>query len=171
MEYTFRKAEIADLKLIWDILEQAILRRKADGSKQWQDGYPNPDVIQKDIERGAGFVLTDRDMVIGYVSIVVNDEPAYAKIEGEWLSNGDFVVAHRIAIAENYIGKGLAKRILGSVEDFAIGKQISSVKVDTNFDNIAMIRTFEKQGYVYCGEVFFRGSARRAYEKVLSIEH
>lgn len=169
MEYTFRSAEITDLKPIWAILEQAILRRKADGSKQWQDGYPNPDVIQKDIECGTGFVLTDGTVIIGYVSVVANDEPEYARIEGEWLSNGDFVVAHRIAIAENYTGKGLAKRILGAVEDFAVSKHINSVKVDTNFDNIAMIKTFEKLGYIYCGEVYFRGSARRAYEKVLSI--
>jgi hypothetical protein len=28
-----------------DILQQAIARRKADGSNQWQDGYPNPEVI------------------------------------------------------------------------------------------------------------------------------
>jgi hypothetical protein len=30
---------------IWIILQQAIARRKADGSNQWQDGYPNPEVI------------------------------------------------------------------------------------------------------------------------------
>lgn len=168
MEYAFRKAEIADLHPIWGILQQAIIRRKEDGSDQWQDGYPNPDVIRKDVERGAGFVLTDKNTIIGYVAVLVNDEPEYAKIEGEWLTNGDFVVAHRIAVSENYAGKGLAKRILGFVEDFAVSNHINSIKADTNFDNIAMMKTFEKLGYVYCGEVYFRGSARRAYENVLS---
>ncbi|MFC7526668.1 GNAT family N-acetyltransferase [Parapedobacter sp. GCM10030251] len=168
MEYTFRKAEITDLHPVWDILQQAIIRRKQEGSNQWQDGYPNPDVIQKDIERGAGFVLTDKNTIIGYVAILVNDEPEYAKIEGKWLTDGDFVVVHRIAIAENHVGKGLAKRILAFVEDYAIDNHIRSVKADTNFDNMAMTKTFEKLGYVYCGEVYFRGSPRRAYEKVLA---
>lgn len=168
MAYTFRKAELADLHLIWDILQQAIIRRREDGSNQWQDGYPNLGVIQKDIERGAGFVLTEKDTIIGYVAVLVNDEPQYAKIEGEWLTSGDFVVVHRVAVSENYLGKGLAKRILGFVEDYAIDKHINSIKADTNFDNIAMMKTFENLGYVYCGEVYFRGSARRAYEKVLS---
>lgn len=166
MTYTFRKAEIADLHLIWDILQQAIIRRREDGSNQWQDGYPNLGVIQKDIERGVGFVLTDKDTIIGYVAVLVNDEPQYANIEGEWLTTGDFVVVHRVAVSEDYVGRGLAKRILGFVEDYAIDNHINSIKADTNFDNIAMMKTFEKLGYIYCGEVYFRGSARRAYEKV-----
>jgi hypothetical protein len=35
----------------FDILQQAIARRKADGSNQWQDGYPNPEVILNDITK------------------------------------------------------------------------------------------------------------------------
>ena len=167
MEYEFRKAETRDLDQIWNILQHAIIRRKADGSEQWQDGYPNPDVIKKDIENGGGFVLTDKDVIAGYVAILINDEPAYAAIDGEWLTNGDFVVIHRVVVSENHLGQGLAKRILGFVETYAVSKHIYSIKADTNYDNIAMMKIFEKLGYVYCGEVFFRGNSRRAYEKVI----
>jgi hypothetical protein len=31
-----------------------------------------------------------------------------------------------------------------------------------------MMAIFEKLGYAYCGEVHFRGSARKAYEKVFT---
>ena len=58
----------------------AIQRRKEEGSDQWQDGYPNPDVVQKDIEKEAGFVLTDGETMVGYCAILINDEPEYAKI-------------------------------------------------------------------------------------------
>ena len=53
------------------------------------------------------------------------------------------------------------------IEEFALDHNIYSVKADTNFDNFAMMKSFEKAGYTYCGEVYFRGSARKAYEKVL----
>lgn len=168
MDYTFKQAKISDLNAIWKILQQAIIRRKEEGSSQWQDGYPNPDVIEKDIERGAGFVLMDQDVIVGYVAILVNDEPAYENIEGQWLTDGDFVVLHRVALSQDYVGKGLARRIMGFVEDYAVKNAINSVKADTNFDNIAMMKTFEKLGYLYCGEVYFRGSPRRAYEKILT---
>ena len=47
--YTFRRAKIEDKEIIWKIIQLAILRRKADGSKQWQDGYPNEQSIENDI--------------------------------------------------------------------------------------------------------------------------
>lgn len=168
MNYHFRKAEISDDSQIWDILQQAILRRKEDGSNQWQDGYPNPEVVQKDIEKGEGFVLTEGETILGYCAVLLNDEPAYAKIEGQWLTNDVFVVFHRIAISEKYLGKGLAKMIVKYIEDFAIDNNIFSIRADTNYDNTAMLKIFENSGYTYCGEVSFRGSPRKAYEKVLS---
>jgi GNAT superfamily N-acetyltransferase len=167
MEYTFRKAQPSERSQIWEILQHAILRRKADGSDQWQDGYPNPDVIQQDIDKGAGFVLAKGEEVVGYSALIINDEPAYQDIEGKWLTQGDFVVVHRVAVSQEHVGKGFAKKILTAIEDFAVSKDIYSIKADTNFDNIAMMKTFEKLGYVYCGEVYFRGSPRKAYEKVL----
>ena len=166
-DYHFRKAEISEISQIWDILQLAILRRKEEGSEQWQDGYPNPEVVQKDIEKGAGFVLTDGEIIVGYSAILINDEPEYAKIEGKWLTNGDFVVFHRVAISEKYLGKGCAQKMLGCIEDFAIHNNIYSVKADTNFDNFAMMKVFEKLGYTFCGLVYFRGGQRKAYEKVL----
>ncbi|HEY6142107.1 MAG TPA: GNAT family N-acetyltransferase [Flavobacterium sp.] len=166
--YHFRKATISEISPIWEILEQAILRRKEDGSNQWQDGYPNPEVVQKDIEKGAGFVLTEGEIIVGYCAVLINDEPEYAKIEGEWLTNDDFVVFHRVAISEKYLGKGCAQKIMGCIEDFALQNNIYSVKADTNFDNFAMMKIFEKLGYSFCGHVYFRGGQRKAYEKVLS---
>jgi len=167
MEYIFRKAMLTDLPQIWAILQKAIQRRKEDGSNQWQDGYPNPTVIEKDITQGAGFVMADGDNIAGYCAILINDEPAYAEIKGKWLTEGDFVVFHRVAISENYLGKGLSVKMLNFIEDFARNNSINSVKADTNFDNGAMRHVFEKAGYTYCGEVFFRGSSRMAYEKQL----
>ncbi len=168
MNYHFRKALTSEIPQIWSILQQGIIRRKEDGSNQWQDGYPNPEVIQKDIEKGAGFVLTEGEAILGYSAVLVNDEPEYAKIKGNWLTNDDFVVFHRVAISEQYLGKGLAKKILGFIEEFALSNKIYSIKADTNYDNIAMMKIFEKLGYSICGEVHFRGSPRKAFQKLLN---
>lgn len=167
MNYTFRKAVMADVAQIWTILEQAIARRKADGSDQWQDGYPNRNVVISDIEKSYGYVLANDTNVVGYCAVMINDEPAYAAIKGKWLTTGDFVVYHRVAIAEGHLGQGLAQQLLKGIEAFALENNIHSVRADTNFDNAGMLRTFDKLGYVYCGEVTFRDKPRRAYEKVL----
>ncbi|OXB16989.1 GNAT family N-acetyltransferase [Flavobacterium reichenbachii] len=167
IDYKFEKAEMDQIDAIWEILQYAIKKRKEEGSSQWQDGYPNPEVVQKDIENGYGFVLLNQKDIIGYCSIMINNEPAYAEIKGEWLTNDDFIVYHRVAVSEKYLGKGFSKVMLQSIENFALDNNIYSLKADTNFDNAPMLALFEKNGYKYCGEVFFRGSSRKAFEKVL----
>lgn len=168
MEYSFRQAQPEDAPLIWEILTNAIQRRREEGSQQWQDGYPNPSVVKADIEKGNGYVLVDGDVVIGYCAILINDEPEYATIKGSWLTDGDFVVCHRVAVAEDYLGKGLAQKMMLHIEEFAREHNIQSVKADTNFDNSGMLYIFKKLGYAYCGEVTFRGTPRKAFEKLIS---
>src|SRR5690606_39081574 len=102
MDYVLRKAHQTDAVAFWMSVAEAIKRRKADGSDQWQDGYPNPAVIQADIDKRNGYVLTDKDRVVGYCAILINDEPEYLNIKGKWLTQGDFVVYHRVAISEDY---------------------------------------------------------------------
>jgi len=168
MDKQFRKATASDASQIWQIFQSAIERRKNDGSNQWQDGYPNPEVIANDIEKGNGYVLVLKTEIVGYVAILINDEPEYARLNGKWLSNNDFVVFHRVAIAQKWLGKGLAKELFFHIEEFARSIGINSIKADTNFDNVPMIHLFETLGYKYCGEVHFRGSPRLAYEKLRS---
>ena len=164
----FRQATPDDSQEIWQILQQAILRRKNDGSRQWQDGYPNTGTVQSDIEHGIGYVLTENDAVAAYAAVIFNDEPAYEAIEGKWLSDADFNVVHRVAVSDEAAGKGFATEIFRRIEEYSRQNGVFSIKVDTNFDNTAMLRILEKLGYTYCGEVYFRGSARRAFEKILS---
>ena len=167
MDYHFRPAKYSEVSQIWQILKDAIKRRKKDGSNQWQDGYPNMEVVKSDIENKIGFVLTQNDTIIGYTAVIINDEPDYINIEGRWLSDQDFVVYHRVAVSEEFLAKGMAKKMIKLIEKYALSKNIYSLKADTNHDNIPMMKIFEKLGYSFCGIVYIRKSPRRAYEKVL----
>ena len=167
MDYQFRLAKISEAFEIWQILKDAIQRRKEDGSNQWQDGYPNMDVVKNDIERKIGFVLTQNDNIIGYTAVIINDEPDYINIEGKWLTNQEFMVYHRVAISKKFLAKGMAKKMMKLIEEYALSKNIYSLKADTNHDNIPMLKIFEKMGYSFCGTVHIRQSPRKAYEKVL----
>ena len=168
VKITFRKATAEDSDKIWEILQQAILRRKNDGSKQWQNGYPNPETVKSDIEREVAFVVTENENVVAYSAIILNDEPAYENIEGKWLTNGDFYVVHRVAVSDEFAGKGYATEIFKRIEEFSKSENVFSIKVDTNFDNAAMLHILKKLDYVYCGKVQLMGGERVAFEKVLA---
>ena len=165
--FHFRNAEISDRDKIWKILQQAIDRRKKDGSNQWQDGYPNIETVENDIRNNFGFVLESGNEISGYAALIFDIEPAYEIIEGEWLSTGKYAVVHRVAVSNQFAGKGIATQIFKEIEKITISRSIFSIKVDTNFDNIPLLKILDKLDYTYCGEVYFRGSARKAFEKIL----
>lgn len=166
--FTFRKALPEEAELIWSIMQEAIDKRREEGSNQWQDGYPNLEVVKTDIEKGYGYVSIDpRGKLTGYLALIFDGEPAYEAIADQWLTNRPFSVVHRIAVSQaNYV-KGQATWMLEEAQKLSFDNGYLSLKVDTNFDNTGMLRVLEKLGYVYCGEVYFRGSARKAFEKKL----
>lgn len=161
-----RKAKQAELPVIWEIIQYAIEQRRKDGSDQWQDGYPNQNTIQADSDNGNAYVVTEDEVVLAYAAIIFDKEPAYETIEGTWLSNNDYAVVHRVAASELAKGKSIATKLFQMIEGVCLDRGVHSIKVDTNFDNIPMLKILEKLGYSYCGEVYFRGAARKAFEKV-----
>lgn len=162
-----RKADTSDAIRIWKILQQAIEQRKQDGSDQWQNGYPNEQTVQNDIAEGIGYVLIENDQIIAYAAIIFGIEPAYTEIKGKWLSNDDYVVVHRVATSNEVKGRGIATQLFRMIEDLAIREKVFSIRVDTNFDNIPMLKILDRLDYTYCGEIFFNGASRKAYEKTI----
>jgi GNAT superfamily N-acetyltransferase len=163
-----RKASLPEITQIWEILQQAIEQRKRDGSEQWQNGYPNEQTVHDDLTNGYGYVITDNDIIIAYAAIIFGVEPAYTEIKGQWLTHGDYVVVHRVATSNSVKGQGVATKLFKLLEDLAIENNVFSIKVDTNFDNIPMLKLLERLDYSYCGEIFFGGASRKAFEKVLT---
>lgn len=164
---TLRPATASELPTIWAIIQYAIEQRRMDGSTQWQDGYPNPDTLRDDLDKGRAYVLDEAGELLLYAAIIFEPEPAYEAIEGRWLTDGPYMVLHRVAASAQAKGKGIATTFFRMAEDLCRERGVPSIKVDTNFDNAPMLRIMDKLGYTYCGEVYFRGSARRAYEKVV----
>lgn len=163
-----RKASDTDVLSIWNILQQGIEKRRNEGSDQWQDGYPNREIVAGDIANGWAYIVeNDKGEALGYFALIFEKEPAYEDIEGKWLSDFPYAVIHRMATDQKKKVKGLATWILLAIEKIVRTNGRKSIKVDTNFDNGAMLYLFEKLGYHYCGEVYFRGKARRAFEKIL----
>lgn len=163
----FRQATLSDLDDIWQIILFAKESRRLNGSNQWQDGYPKKETILDDIEKECGFVVLSSNKIVGYWAIIFDKEPAYEALKKGWLSDLPYVVVHRMAVAQEAKGKKIGEKMLQITEEKAIQKKVFSLRVDTNFDNQPMLHILKKLGYTYCGEVFFRGSPRKAFEKLL----
>lgn len=165
----FKQATQEDIPIIWTILQHAIQKRKEEGSTQWQDGYPNLQTIENDIAQGYGYKLIINREIAAYAALIFNNEPTYDYIEGAWLSDGEFAVIHRIATHKQYIGQGYASMLLTHLENHIQVQGISSIKIDTNYDNDAMLKILKRMGYTHCGIIYTRGEEREAFEKLLPL--
>ena len=107
--------------------------------------------------------------MIAYGAVVFDGEPAYEALEGgQWLSEGPYVVVHRLAVADEALGESVGTRFLQEVERMARQRGIGSFRVDTNFDNHRMLRILAREGFTRCGTVRYRSGEREAFEKRLS---
>ncbi len=166
--YTFRPAQASDLPRVWELVQQAKVLMDREGRRQWDESYPLPAHLEEDLRHRYAYVLSDRASVIAYAAVVFDGEPAYRRIHGRWLSDGPFVVVHRLAVAEDCQGHGVATRLMREVEKLSVGQGVFSFRVDTHLENTRMRRVLEKCGFIYCGEVFYPRGSRMAYEKRLN---
>ena len=163
----FRKSTKSDVSKIMEIVKQAQEYFKSQGIDQWQNNYPNDEVINNDINNCESYVMLDGDDIVATTVISFAKEKSYENIlDGKWITNGDYVVIHRIAVENAHKGKGLSHKIIKYAEEVCKQNNIHSIKVDTHEDNILMQSLLKKNGFEYCGIVYLEdGGKRVAFEK------
>lgn len=145
------------------LFNQAKTYFKNNDIDQWQDGYPNEETIEKDIENNEAYVLEEDGVILGTCMVTIQENLLITRIE-ERILNCHYICVHRIAVDNEYKGKGLASTILDQV--VAMYPDYHSVRMDTHHDNLSMQSFLTKYGFKYCGEITLKsGALRRAYEK------
>ncbi|MCL2889299.1 MAG: GNAT family N-acetyltransferase [Eggerthellaceae bacterium] len=174
-----RKAEIAEIDRILEILADGRRTLAEANINQWQGGYPQRDVIERDINSCESYVVEDEDGSLAATAMLsFRGEQDYSIIkDGAWLVDSPesapcFAVIHRVAVDSQKKGKGAAGLILRGAEEIVYEKGFRSIRIDTHADNIPMQRLLEKEGYTHCGTIFVDhsgelSSARMAFEKLL----
>lgn len=147
--------------------EARAFMRAAGNVRQWTNGYPSREDIEADIAGRNLYKATENGRTLCYFCCMREPEPTYAKIyEGEWKYGGPYATVHRIAVAPDQHGKGVAALCF----DFALSF-FGSVRVDTHRDNIPMQKALIKSGFEYCGIIYLKnGDERLAYQKHINNE-
>ena len=80
-----RKTEIAELGILMELFEQGKrIMRKSGNMKQWTGGYPDEELVKKDIENGNSYVCLDEEQnIVGTFTFIQGNDPTYARITKE----------------------------------------------------------------------------------------
>lgn len=152
-----RLAKEADLNRILEIYEIARQFMRSNGNPtQWNNGYPQPDLLEEDIQLNRLYVVEAEDEIKGVFVFFIGADPTYAYIEGSWRSDTPYGVIHRIA--------GVGGGIFPVALDFCLS-QISQMRIDTHENNKPMQHVVEKAGFSRRGIIYVEdGTPRIAYD-------
>lgn len=160
------KAVPLDVERIMEIVDDAKAYLKSQGVNQWQDGYPNADSFNEDIKNDRLYVVKDNELVVGVFALVTY-EPTYDVVyDGSWLGKGDYIAVHRIAVAPDRKGNGVARFMFDELK-----KKYSCIRVDTHRQNTSMNKCLLNNGFKYCGIIHLARDSesdiiRLAYEYI-----
>ncbi|GGF59946.1 N-acetyltransferase [Paenibacillus albidus] len=166
-----RRAEQNELEEIMELIAKCVQVMQAGGSDQWDELYPNREIISLDIERGTLWVSEENQAVAGILVLDEHQAEQYAGIE--WADReGPHLIMHRLAVHPEVQGKGVARRLNAYAEEFARLHGYKSIRLDTYAKNTKALELYPKLGYERRGEVNFpeRTANFPVFEKVLAAE-
>lgn len=168
----FEKASADKLDRMCEITNEAKGQLRGLGLDQWQYGYPSRTVWENDIKEGCTYLALENDSVMGIFAFQTTPDASYRDIEGEWLTDGEYASMHRVCVADEAKGQGVAGRMFAYGFELARKQGFRSVRIDTHPGNLPMQRALAKAGFQLCGRIHLKGGCedghlRIAFERVL----
>lgn len=162
---TIRKCKIDELGIVMELIKESVQDMQARGLDQWDEIYPNTEVISNDIFEGNLYVYA-KEKIAGIIVLNEHQDKEYQEVN--WiLPNERPMVIHRLCIHPNYQSKGIARAMVSFAEEFAKSQQYLSIRLDTFSENDKACRLYEKLGYKNVGTVTFRKGLFFCFEKIL----
>jgi len=165
-EIAVRKANIKDINTVLDMFKNAINVMNANGIFQWDDIYPNKDILNKDIQNNQMFLGEINGEIVS--AFVLNQECDEEYENGNWnYKQGSFAVIHRLCVNVKSQNMKIGTKTMNIIEEMLIENSIEAVRLDAFSLNPYALKMYEKLGYVNVGEVKWRKGLFYLFEKKL----
>lgn len=159
-----RNATVSEIDSINRMFDAAKAKGRVDGSSDWDEDYPNREIIEDDIMNQYLYVLEDQSRIIASISLI-EDEPEDIKDLGWESAKTCFLV--RLCVAPEYQGKGIGEQMMKSISIIAKEKGYKATHHLAAEVNKAANRLYQRMGYRDLGSIHVYDTDFRAYEKLL----
>ncbi len=148
------KGQKLDLSDILSLISKCVKHMQSQGLYQWDELYPNSDIIESDLNNEDAYVLKDDGKCIAYVAINEEQSPEYSQVN--WHTDGRKVlVIHRLCVHPKFQSKGIAKQMITFCEEMAMTGGYTCIRLDTYSKNQKALKLYEYLDYQKSGQVFF----------------
>jgi ribosomal protein S18 acetylase RimI-like enzyme len=163
-ELLLRKANLEDLNNVINIYKNAIEVMEDNGIHQWDNIYPNEEILNEDILSNHMFLCELENQIASV--FVLNQDCDEEYTNGTWqYKEASFFVIHRLCVNPVFQGKGIGTRTMLLIEKFLRNKNIETIRLDAYSLNPIALKMYEQLGYKRVGEANWRKGLFYLYEK------
>jgi len=162
-----RTATMDDVSSIMEIIQTVIVEMHSYNNFQWDASYPQAKDFIGDIKNGDLFVSSRVDKIVGFICINREQPVEYDGLR--WSLLEEALVIHRMGVSPDCRKAGIGFELVLFAEELAIKNNVRYLKTDTYSLNTNAQGLFQKHGYVFIGEMSFRGKEEPfyCYEKLI----
>jgi GNAT superfamily N-acetyltransferase len=165
LDYRIEPGRPADLDQIMTLIADVIAGLRARGIDQWDEIYPDRNIITADLAAGTLSIAEGDGGLLGMIVLNEHQEPQYASVDWRFQS-GRCLVVHRLCVHPEAEGKGVATALMAFAEATGRGLGYGAVRLDAFTGNPRAVALYERLGYRKAGEVTFRKGRFYCYEKL-----
>lgn len=142
---TFRLAKKEELDNILKLYKNA----REEEFCVWNDEYPSQFEIDQDFNSNNLYVAVLDDEIIGALSIVEERE---LDEYNHWLIKDNIIEMARVVVSKYHHGKNIAKYMVLCAIQICKERNIKSIHIACQNENIPAIKTYKKVGFIFHGE-------------------
>ena len=165
---TIRKANKRDLEGIMKMYGSCVKGMIENGIDQWDDTYPNLEIINEDLTNGTYYVSEMDGTIIGGINIDQNQDDTYLTLKWKDISNA-FLVVHRLGVKKEFWNKKVGKDLMLFTESLVIKRGLKSIRLDTYSGNLKAMQFYIRLGYTELGTINLKPNKDKyhCFEKIV----
>ena len=130
----YSKAKPEDTEKVFSIFSAAIKHMEEDGIHQWDEIYPDKQIISEDISKNQMYIGFKDEKAA--VCFVLSEECDEEYKNGKWLlPNAKFCVIHRLCVSPDFQNHGIAAETLKYIENLCKSQGYDSIRLDCFTEN------------------------------------
>jgi ribosomal protein S18 acetylase RimI-like enzyme len=143
-----------DATEVMQVLTLCIEHMRAQGIQQWDHINPDFRVIESDVRSHSLFVARKSGMCVASVTLDESQPPEYSALLWSDI-DGRALMIHRLCVHPQWQQRGIGRRLMDFVEDFAKRHGFSSIRLDAYTGNPQALALYRHRGYRKVGQVYF----------------
>lgn len=147
-----RQAKKTDLNAIMEVYDSCVKGMIKLGIDQWDETYPNREIIQQDLLIGDYYVGIIENEIVAGIKIDTVQDPTYLTINWADKTN-NFMVVHRLCSKTKVWSQGIGKKMMDFAESLAKKNNCVSMRLDTYINNPKAIAFYKRIGYNQLGDI------------------